>query len=450
MHIGPRDDAFYQALTPVFRSSKTLGFWPRCNRSTTPFQLLRTCPEAGGRRIFSHMTIRLRNMTRERGSILATNRGLRRMRYEIIALTILAVSGGDSPTRVPGSRPASSARSGGSHAGPHAGPPRRRRRRRHAHVPASSSGRRASPRAKPPRTPHSRRYTEGSDNVTATSSWNPQSNPPWSPIYFTAPGVALGTRPGEGIVGRTWAAERPPWVFVLEAGTFKLTGVLSETHGQTLPGVSIDVIGGTGRGLHTTTDMNGRYTLYGVAGRVQLRASADGLAAVTREVEVLSDSESDAFVRISILAPGDISGPWTMTLSPAVNCPAGFPEIATGRTYEVRFSQTGTHLKVATSSPTLEVRNPDENYGTIFGSSLRFSFIGDTEYGGWSSADPIDHLSATERLEFDGTVVGTVTGSEIRARMDGDLVFWDEHSRGWSPSWYCRNANHLVTLRRQP
>ena len=106
--------------------------------------------------------------------------------------------------------------------------------------------------------------------------------------------------------------------------------------------------------------MNGRYTLYGVAGRVQLRASADGLVAVTREVEVLSDSESDAFVRVSINAPGDISGPWTMTLSPAVSCPAGFPEIATGRTYEVRFTQTGPYLKVATSSPTLEVLNPDE------------------------------------------------------------------------------------------
>ena len=373
------------------------------------------------------------------------------MRYEIIALTILAVSCGDSPTRPrvpdPPVQPAPAA-------------------------PTPTPTPAPTPAPTPPDTPTSLRmigpsrvapgetvsytalatYADGSEqDVTATSSWNPQSNPPWSPIYFTAPGVALGTRPGEGIVGASLGGRPASMrVFVLEAGTFKLTGVVSETHGQTLPGVSIDVIGGTGRGLHTTTDMNGRYTLYGVAGRVQLRASADGLAAVTREVEVLSDSESDAFVRISIDAPGDISGPWTMTLSPAVNCPAGLPEIATGRTYEVRFSQTGTHLKVATSSPTLEVRNPDENYGTIFGSSLRFFFIGDTEYGGWSSADLIDHLSATERLEFDGTVVGTVTGPEIRARMDGDLVFWDEHSRGWSPSWYCRNANHLVTLRRQP
>ena len=61
-----------------------------------------------------------------------------------------------------------------------------------------------------------------------------------------------------------------------------------------------------------------------------------------------------------------------------------------------------------------------------------------------------DHLSAIETLEFDGTVVGTVTESEIRARLDGDLVFWDHRFRSSSPSWYCRNANHLVTLRRQP
>ena len=68
------------------------------------------------------------------------------------------------------------------------------------------------------------------------------------------------------------------------------------------------------------------------------------------------------------------------------------------------------------------------------------------DYGEWSSPDLYDHLSATETFGFDGSVDGTVTGSEIRGTMNGDLVYWNAPTYG--PAWYCRATNHVVILRR--
>ena len=58
----------------------------------------------------------------------------------------------------------------------------------------------------------------------------------------------------------------------------------------------------------------------------------------------------------------------------------------------------------------------------------------------------VGDLSATETFGFDGLADGTVTGSEIRAAMNGDLVYWN--ARTFAPAWYCRATNHVVILRR--
>ena len=148
------------------------------------------------------MTIRLRNMTRERGSILATNRGLRRMRYEIIALTILAVSCGDSPTRprVP-DPPVQPAPAAPTPQLPRR-PPRRRRRPRTTPTSLRLIGPSRVAPGETVRSPHSRRRRRLRNKTSP-----PPRHGTHNPILrgrqsdSTAPGVALGTRPGEGMVG---------------------------------------------------------------------------------------------------------------------------------------------------------------------------------------------------------------------------------------------------------
>ena len=389
-------------------------------------------------------------MTRERGSILATNRGLRRMRNEIIGLTILAVSCGDSPTRPrvpdPPVQPAPAAPT----PAPTPAPTRRRRRPRPRPCVDWAVARRPGRNRLVHRTRDVRRRLRTRRHRHLVMEPTIQSSVVANLLHGSGSGA--GTRPGEGMVGASLGGRPASMrVFVLEAGTFKLAGVVSETHGQTLPGVSIDVIGGTGRGLHTTTDMNGRYTLYGVAGRVQLRASADGLAAVTREVEVLSDSESDAFVRVSIECAGRHFGPMdddSLTSGELPGRVSGDCDGTNTRSASRRLARISRSRRAAQLSKcSIRMRTTARSSSAPRCGSPS-SATPNTAAG--AVPDSIDHLSATETLEFDGTVVGTVTESEIRARLDGDLVFWDHRFRSSSPSWYCRNANHLVTLRRQP
>ena len=68
-------------------------------------------------------------------------------------------------------------------------------------------------------------------------------------------------------------------VLVLEPGTFKLGGGVSDSSGGMISGVTVEVLSGTGKGLKATTGHEGQYGLYGVAGPLQLRTSGDGFTA---------------------------------------------------------------------------------------------------------------------------------------------------------------------------
>src|SRR3954463_2204004 len=96
-------------------------------------------------------------------------------------------------------------------------------------------------------------YTDGTTrDVTAEATWSPPSG---SVIAFTAPGTALASNRGESKISvRLGSKQDFKDVFVLEAGTFKLTGSVIETSGRVISGVSVEVLSGTGRGLRATTD----------------------------------------------------------------------------------------------------------------------------------------------------------------------------------------------------
>jgi hypothetical protein len=288
-------------------------------------------------------------------------------------------------------------------------------------------------------------YSDGSSkDVTATASWFPNAES--FPIHFISPGIAAPAQRGEATVVANAGAIGRLTVLVLEPGTFRLTGAVSETGVGPLSGATVEVLSGIGQGLRATSASKG-YSLYGVAGPVRLRASAEGFTPQILDVVVTGNDATQGFALTPAEAVTDVSGIWTMTVSPAPGCRPGLPDIARGRTYQVDLIQNATRLQVKFSSPTLRQYNPDEHSGTVLGSSVRLLIVGDTDYGEWSSPDLYDQLSPTETFGFDGTVRGTVNGPEIRATLDGDLVYFIT-TGGFGPAWWCRAKDHIVTLRR--
>ncbi|MEO5896725.1 MAG: carboxypeptidase-like regulatory domain-containing protein [Vicinamibacterales bacterium] len=290
-------------------------------------------------------------------------------------------------------------------------------------------------------------YSRGSsEDVTAAAEWFPAAFGS-SSIRFTAPGVALGVANGEILARAVYQGTIGSiQVIVVQPGTFKLSGVISESGGGALAGVMVEVISGTGEGQRATTDFRGTYNFYGVAQQILLRASAEGFTPQVHAVVIAGNSATDSFALTPVETPADVSGVWTMTVTAAPGCRAGLPSIAQGRSYQVQLIQQGTGLRVQISASTLQVANPQSFTGSVFGSRVRLVLPGDTSYGEWSTSNLYDQLSATEKLGFSGIVEGSVSSAEIRATMHGDLVYWNGAT--FDPAWYCRASDHAVTLRR--
>ena len=167
------------------------------------------------------------------------------------------------------------------------------------------------------------RYSDGSSkDVTAAALWSPTYSEGWDPVSrasfalsFTSPGVTAARLRGERNLFALYEGKRGMMnVLVLEPGTFKLSGGVSDSSGGLLDDVTVEVLSGTGKGLKATTNNIGQYGLYGVAGPVQLRTSADGFRAQIRDVIVTGNGGPEPFALTPVETPADVSGTWTMTV----------------------------------------------------------------------------------------------------------------------------------------
>lgn len=179
--------------------------------------------------------------------------------------------------------------------------------------------------------------------------------------------------------------------------------------------------------------------------------SSGRVSAVSPGIVVITATAGAAKASVGltvVLGPpsASIAGDWTMTLSASPACRNQLPGVARDRQYSVHFTQQGADFRLTITSPTLEVANPGEDGGSLIGSTIGFTFIGDTGYDTWSYTDLHDHLGDGTTLDFDGVVTGVVSGSEIHATMSGDMELGPPSANG--PIAICRATDHVVTLRR--
>ena len=189
------------------------------------------------------------------------------------------------------------------------------------------------------------------ENVTGQAEWTVRSDAASAVLSVTATGLATGRERGEEVVtarfdGRTDQAT----IVVLPKGTFRLAGTVSE-NGIGLEKATVIVISGVGEGLIAPTDARGYYTLYGVAGQVEVRATRDGYLDRTQQVNVTSHG-SQSFEMVASRPRIDLSGTYTLTVSAEGTsgpCLPGFPEPLKRRIYTASVEQTGPDLSVSLS-----------------------------------------------------------------------------------------------------
>jgi hypothetical protein len=274
----------------------------------------------------------------------------------------------------------------------------------------------------------------------------------------TTPGQIRGITRGEADVralyregGVEVSAEQR--VLVLEPGTFKVSGtVTASATGGRLDFVRVEITSGTGTGIYAFTDEAGEYALYGAAGQVTLSASIEGFEPKDQRLVVSSETRAD-FALTASTASVDIAGAWTITFSASPACRANLPPEAQDRQFDATITQQSAQVLIELSGPTLVYLpwnpKPFSTRGSLLGDRLSFTIVGDTGYDGWSTVDLYDHFGPNQWWGVGGVVRGSVSGSEIRAVMGGDLEYWAGVRPAGMPIGVCRANDHAVTLRRR-
>jgi hypothetical protein len=182
-------------------------------------------------------------------------------------------------------------------------------------------------------------------DVTTQARWTQRTGAETASLTSTAIGLtATGIRPGSSQVSASFGdltAESE--ILVLPPGTFRLIGQVTNQRAP-LPDATVSVMTGVGEGLTVRTDAAGTYALYGVAGRVHIRASKDGYFDKADLIEV--NAHSSLGFEMKQVAPTDnYTGVYTLIIT-SVQCTPGFPEFAKTRVYTARLEQSGASLVV--------------------------------------------------------------------------------------------------------
>ena len=300
--------------------------------------------------------------------------------------------------------------------------------------------------------------TDGSIiDVTTSASWNTSAFAVLHGMGRSGEFQAEGR--GEATITATVGGASANFtVLVLEAGTFKVSGAITDmATREPLDRVLVRIESGIGKGLSSYSDKAGRYALYGAAGPIELGASTDGFNGLVHLL-VVSDTTTDDFVLAVPGPPANVSGAWTLSISASPGCRDRLPELARDRQYDATIYQQSGRIDMTLFGPSIETWSGkvgvpkgqfDEIPGTIIGDTLSFTIVGDTGYDDFSSVDFLDHLSPTQSLGIAASAQGTVTGPEVRTLMSGHIEYWASSTPAGRPTVICHATDHVAILRRR-
>jgi hypothetical protein len=284
------------------------------------------------------------------------------------------------------------------------------------------------------------------DDVTGQAQWFSSNR---SVLEVSPAGIATGIAPGEAIISTSYQSKgASAHTFVLPAGTFRVTGKVTEGN-LGLPGATVTVVGGVGEGLSTVTNSLGTYTLFGVRDRVRLQAKLGGYFNRTEEVEI-SDHRTVDFELVAERQRTDVSGSYRLTIAGA-GCSAPLSE---ARSYDATISQQGSQLTaVLTGADFIVERGRGNRFtGTIDGGDRITFTIGDGSFYYFYDGlfDLIERISAINAVIVDGIATATPSSTGISGTLAGYFLL----TRGVAEPFTnlqarCYNFTHRFEMVRQ-
>jgi hypothetical protein len=297
------------------------------------------------------------------------------------------------------------------------------------------------------------RYSDSSSrNVTNEVVWRTGTE---SVLSISSAGVATGRDRGESSVQASLGGRTATMgdVIVVPAGTYRLIGAVRESDTfRVVLGARVEVMAGTGQGLAATT-RDGGYRLYGVAGDIEVRATADGYHELRKRLQVTHHDQSVPLDLILAAPRATVPGTYTLTVTAAPECRAVLPAEAGVRTYRAVVGQDGPRVTV-----TLEDSMFFAMHGRRFNRFVGFAdpngasfYLTGPDYFYYASygADVLEQLSGTSLFTMSGSAV---TRSSA-AGLSGTLFGLIEVVQGTQPGRLqrlasCRSTEHQFVLSR--
>jgi hypothetical protein len=245
-------------------------------------------------------------------------------------------------------------------------------------------------------------------------------------------------------------------VLVVPPNTYRLTGKVMES-GLPVQGATATVIGESDT-LSSTTDYQGQYRLYGVAGSVQIKVAKPGYDDIAKAVTVTADDVLDFPEARQVGAIPLVSGTYALTLQAdndcstapsAYNVPPLPPDARQRRTYSAQVAQDGPSLSISLPPPQFAAPS-NHFFGRIHPGTVEFVFGDGYLYYGPDDAIT-ERLSATLAISFQGFVHAARSGSALIGPLDGVIqVFEISESGSGRPIpkliGQCRAPNHRFTM----
>jgi hypothetical protein len=270
-------------------------------------------------------------------------------------------------------------------------------------------------------------------------------------LTISSNGLATGQERGETSV-RVSAASliTTKRVMVLPAGTYRLAGTVRDS-GTWVLGARVEVTAGMGQGLAATTTSS--FALYGVAGDIEVRATANGYQEQRHRLTVTDHQTLDIDFVPSQPRP-DVSGTYALTVVAAPECRAALPAEARTRTYTAVITQDGPALTVTLQGSRFLSRNGrtlNRFTGTVVPSHISLSigkWNGDYYY--FSGPDIVDQLTDTTSFTMSGTVIATASSNPLANTLYGTIETLQDTPEGWFTAVaVCGPAWHEFVMRKQ-
>ena len=294
------------------------------------------------------------------------------------------------------------------------------------------------------------------EDVTSHTQWS-TSDP--SAVRIEPGGMVTALKVGEVQINASYQSASGtryasvPLV-VLVRGTYKLSGRVTDA-GVAIPNVNVEVSDGSGADLKTLTNPDGAFAVYGVTGRVQLRASRDGYAPLTQQFDVTEPTVRNLEMVIDRARP-DLSGTYALVLNLGTcddRAQGVFEAEFTTRRYTAVLTQSGPNLAVSLGGAdfiiqngkgdhfsgsvdslgnvTLAIGNPDDSYLTDY-------------------PDLVERVTPTTAFIAHGIVKAQATATSLSGTVTGPFVIAPASNPPfWSRSAWCYSDRHGFEMRRQ-